>query len=137
MRSAALMLLVALSLGGCATPVGGETELCDGTWRNLQPQIVEPGGADERAVTIDCMRPLERRRLRIGFTMPDGPDCHRLSRIDVVESADAVSVTVFLARDPDPAVGACPADGRRVRTELDLQQPVGNRTLLDGSVGSE
>ena len=132
MRSVAAAL-AGLLLAACATASGAETPLCDAGWRNRETRIVEPGGADERAVAIDCMRALERRRLRIGFTMPGGPDCQRLSRIDVVETADAVSVTVFVARSDDPSAGTCADEPQRVRTELDLQQSVGTRDLLDGS----
>ncbi len=137
MRSAAACLLGLLVLTACAVASGAETPLCDATWRNRETRIVEPGGVDERAVAIDCMRSLERRRLRIGFTMPGGPDCHRVSRIDVVESADAVSVTVVVARSDDPTAGACADEPQRVRTEIDLQQAVGSRDLLDGSRGAE
>lgn len=137
MRRAALAVVGLALLASCATASGAETPLCDAGWRNRETRIVEPGGVDEQAVPIDCMRSLERRRLRIGFTMPGGPDCHRLSRIDVVESADAVSVTVFIARIDDPAAGACADAPQRVRTELDLQQAVGSRDLLDGSREAE
>jgi hypothetical protein len=128
-RAAAAMLLLA----GCAVAQGAPAELCDAGWRSRDSVIVEPGGIEEQPVAIDCLRALERRRLRIGFTMPPGPDCHTVSRIEVVETADAVSVTVFLARRDDPNAGACPAEPRRVRTELDLQQAAGRRELLDGS----
>lgn len=132
MRRVVLGLLCAL-LVACAPATGAEAELCDASWRTRDAQILQPGGVEERPVAIDCMRSIERRRLRIGFTMPGGPDCYRLSRIDVVETADAVSVSLFLSRDDDPTAGACADDARRVRTELDLQQAVGSRTLLDGS----
>ena len=107
-------------------------DLCDASWRSREAHILEPGGVEERPVAIDCMRSIERRRLRIGFTMPGGPDCYRLSRIDVVETADAVSVSLFVSRKDDPTAGACADDARRVSTELDLQQAAGSRTLLDG-----
>jgi hypothetical protein len=133
MRRAALALLLCIPLAACASADGAPAELCDASWRTREPQIVEPGGADERTVAIDCIRSIERRRLRIGFTMPGGPDCWRLSRIDVVETADAVSVTLFVSRGDDPTAGACAPEARPVRTELDLQQPAGSRPLLDGS----
>jgi hypothetical protein len=132
-RRSAAALAFLLLLVGCAVAQGAPADLCDAGWRSRDTVIVEPGGADEQPVAIDCLRALERRRLRIGFTMPPGPDCHTVSRIEVVETADAVSVTVFLARRDDPNAGACPDEPRRVRTELDLQQAAGRRELLDGS----
>ncbi len=132
MRRAALALLAGL-LAACVTASGAQTGLCDASWRGREAHILEPGGVEERTVAIDCMRGIERRRVRIGFTMPGGPDCYRLSRIDVVETADAVSITLFLSRNDDPNMGACADEPQRVRTELDLQQAVGTRALLDGS----
>ncbi|MCA1588625.1 MAG: hypothetical protein LC744_08260 [Chloroflexi bacterium] len=133
MRRAALALLLCLSLLACRAAEGEPADGCDSTWRTREPQIVEPGGVEERTVPIDCMLPIERRRLRIGFTMPGGPDCHRLSRIDVVETADAVSVTLFVSRNDDPTAGACADAPQPVRTEIDLQQDARTRELLDGS----
>ncbi len=133
MRRVALALLVCVPLLACRAAEGAPADVCDPSWRTRDPQIVERGGVEERTVPIDCMVPIERRRLRIGFTMPAGPDCHRLSRIDVVETADAVSVTVFVSRNDDPTAGACPDEPRPVRTEIDLQQEARTRDLLDGS----
>lgn len=135
MRRAALALL--LTLSACATPTGVPTGLCDASIRSRDLEISEPGGVEERVVAIDCMRPIERRRLRIGFTMPGGPECLALSRIEVVESADAVSVTLFVARSDEPNTAACADEPQRVRTEFDLQQAPGQRTLLDGSLPSD
>jgi hypothetical protein len=133
MRRAAFALLLCLPLVACATAEGAPAGPCDASWRTREAQIVEPGGMDERMVAIECVRSIEQRRLRIGFTMPGGPDCWRLSRIDVVETADAVSMTLFVAREDDAAAGACADEPRLVRTEVDLQQPAGSRELLDGS----
>jgi hypothetical protein len=132
-RAAFALLVLCLLLAACVVAPGAPADLCDASWRTREAHIVEPGGTDERAVAIDCIRAIERRRLRIGFTMPAGPDCWRLSRIDVVETADAVSVTLFVSRDDDPTAGACAPDARQVRTELDLRQSAGSRSLLDGS----
>jgi hypothetical protein len=133
MPRAALALLLCLPLIACRAAEGAPADLCDSSWRTRDAQIVQPGAVEERTVPIDCMVPIERRRLRIGFTMPGGPDCHRLSRIDVVETADAVSVTLFVSRDDDPTAGACPDEPQPVRTEIDLQQEARTRELLDGS----
>lgn len=133
MRRAAPALLLILQLGACAPATGTSVGLCDASWRLRDAETVEPGGVDERAVPIECMRPIERRRVRIGFVMPPGPECHVLSRVDVVETADAVSVTLLVARRDDPNAGACSEAAHFARTEIDLQQAVGSRRLLDGS----
>ena len=137
MRRAALALLLCVPLAACPAAQGAPADLCDASWRTREAQIVEPGGEDERTVAIDCIRSIERRRLRIGFTLPGGPDCWRLSRVDVVETADAVSVTLFVSRSDDPTAGACAPEARPVRTEIDLQQAAGTRELLDGSLAGD
>lgn len=128
-----LLIALAVAMTACATPRGAEPDACDASWRSRDPQIVQPGGADERPVAIDCMRAMDRRRLRIGFTLPPGPDCYQLADVEVVESADAVSVTLLVSRRDDPSAGACAEEPQRVRTEIDLQAPVADRRLLDGS----
>lgn len=130
MRSA---LVVALLLAACAAPTGRGVEQCDGSWRDVESRIVIPGGEQPEAVAIECMRRIDERRVQIGFSMPAGPSCHRLSDIEVVEGADAVSITLIASRDDNPAAGACPEEPLPTTTEIDLQAPVDDRVLLDGS----
>ena len=126
-------LVVVLLLAACAAPTGNEVAVCDGTWREVESVIVTP--ADNRAepVPIECMRRVDERRVRIGFLMPPGPNCYRLSAIDVVEGADAVSITLLASPDENPAAGACPEEPVRTATEIDLQAAVDERVLLDGA----
>jgi hypothetical protein len=53
--------------------------------------------------------------------------------VELVESADAVSITLFSAVNDDPNAGACPEEPEMVVTELDLAAPVDDRQLLDGA----
>ena len=94
---------------------------------------MQPRSGETQTVPIECMRGVDENRVRIGFTMPPGPTCYVLSHVDVVEAADAVSITLSLTAVSDPAAGACPDEASRTATEIDLQAPVGNRSLLDGS----
>ena len=126
-------LLVAILVAGCATPAGAPVDVCDGSWREVESVIVIPGGSGERPVDLACIRQVDDRRVRIGFEMPGGPDCLRLSRLELVESGDAVSIALFVAANDDPAAGACAPGARRVATEVDLQAPVDDRALLDGN----
>jgi hypothetical protein len=82
---------------------------------------------------IDCMHEIANRRVRVGFTLPAGPECHVLHRVDLVESADAVAITLVGTVNDDPSAGACPSTERIAVTEIDLAAPIGDRTLLDGS----
>lgn len=132
MRRAAL---VALLLSACAAPTGAEVEVCDGSWRDVESRIVTPGGEPSQVIPIECMRRIGERRVRIGFRMPPGPRCHRLTAVEVVEAADAVSITLVVSRDDQPQAGACAEESVRTTTEIDLQALIADRVLLDGSRG--
>jgi hypothetical protein len=94
--------------------------------------VTRPAGANERPIPIDCMHRIANRRIRVGFTLPGGPDCHVLRRVELVESADAVEVTLIGATLDDPNAGACPTGDRIAVTEIDLAAPIDDRVLLDG-----
>ena len=130
-------VIAALFLAACAVPAGEDRSGCGPEWLDVDPVVTSARGAGERPVPIDCMHQIANRRLRVGFTLPADPSCHLLRRVELVESADAVSITLIGAIDDDPAAGACPEEPRRVTTEIDLAAPIGDRTLLDGSSASE
>jgi hypothetical protein len=132
MRSA---LVLALLLAACATPAGRSVGDCDASWRDVESVVVRPGsgGTKTETVPIDCMRRVDQKRVRIGFSMPPGPACYTLSGVDVVEAADAVSIALWVTAIADPAAGACPEEATRTATEIDLEAPVADRSLLDGS----
>ncbi len=90
-------------------------------------------GVDEMSLPIECIEEIQNRRVRLGFTLPAGPQCHVLHRAELVESADAVSITLIGAINDDPNAGACPEGSRMVITEVDLAAPVDDRLVLDGS----
>ena len=135
MRSAALAALVALVLAACAAPSGAPIADCDISWLNVESRIEADVDGEPLTVPIDCFRELGRSRIRIGFTMPAGPDCYEIGDVATVEGAEEVSVTLVLVRNDDLVAGACPDEEVRATTELDLQAPVDGRTLLDGSGG--
>jgi hypothetical protein len=130
MRSAAL---AALLLAACAPPAGAPIADCDISWLNVESRIEADMDGERLAVPIDCFRQVGGSRIRVGFTMPAGPDCFKIGDVATVEGADEVSVTLVLVRNDDPLAGACPEEAMRATTEFDLQAPVDGRTLLDGS----
>lgn len=134
MRRAAI---AAVLLAACATPVGEDRSGCGPEWLDVDSVVTSARGADESPLPIDCVHQIANRRVRVGFTLPAGPSCHLLRRVELIESADAVSITLIGSIDDDPAAGACPEEPRRVATEIDLAGPIGDRTLLDGSGASE
>ena len=128
---------MALLLAACAAPTGEAVDVCDGSWREVESVIVTPVDEGAQPVPIVCMRRIDERRVRIGFLMPPGPTCYRLSAIEVVEGAEAVSITLFASLDDNPAAGACPEEEVRTATEIDLQAAVDDRTLLDGTAAGQ
>ena len=125
-------LAAALLLAACAAPTGVAVDECNTSWRGLEPQIVRGTAGEPESVPIACMQRIDERRISIGFEMPPGPDCFELAAVELQESADAVAVTLFVSTIEDIG-GSCPEEPVRTLTEVDLQSPVGDRTLLDGS----
>ena len=132
MRRAAAAAVVLLVVG-CASPAGAERSGCGPDRRDAELVVTQPAGASEQPIAIDCMHRVANRRIRVGFTLPGGPDCHVLRRVELAESADAVAVTLIGAVNDDPAAGACPDEPRMAVTEVDLAAPVDDRVLLDGA----
>jgi len=127
-------LLAALVLAACTSVTGSPAETCDGTWRGIDAVVATPGAGEAEPLPVTCIRQVGDKRIRMGFSMPPGPTCYLLDAVQVVESADAVSVRLMVRPDPDPASGACPDRAGRVTTEVDLQAPVADRELLDAAV---
>jgi hypothetical protein len=122
-----------LVLAGCASPSGSERHGCNAEWLGAPPVAAQAGGSQERELSIDCIEQIANRRLRVGFVLPGGPSCHVLGRVELIESVDAVSVTLFSALNDDPNAGACAEEPEMVVTEIDLASPVDDRRLLDGA----
>ena len=129
-RSAALAVL--LVLAACIPPSGAPVDECNTSWRGLDARITTDADGDARTIPISCVWRIGQNRISIGFEMPPGPDCYELATINLEESADAVAVTLFVSLAEDVG-GACPSDPERTVTEVDLQAPVGDRSILDGS----
>jgi hypothetical protein len=106
---------------------------CNADWLEVPSVATQVGGVDERIIQSDCIEQIANRRLRIGFSMPRGPSCYVLSRVELLESADAVSITLVAAVRDDPNAGPCADEAQMVVTEVDLASPVEDRRLLDGS----
>ena len=128
-RAAITALLV---LAACAMPSGDAVEECNTSWRGIDALIATGATEDQQPIPIACMRPVDEKRISIGFELPPGPDCYQLASVELVESADAVAVTILVSVIDDIG-GSCSPEPVRSVTEVDLQSPVGERALLDGS----
>jgi hypothetical protein len=102
----------------------------------MQPNQVHP---DDRAVGL---RPLawqrvesSGRQLTVHFTTTGRPECATLGRVEVVEAATTVRVTLQVGRLPGAdCSGAQPQLAAPSSVVVTLAQPVGGRTVVDGSV---
>jgi hypothetical protein len=119
------------TLAACAVngaPVGE----CDSANGEARPAaIVRPPTPNEvaEALTIECWSEVRRERLELWFTYPAESGCWELSKADVRESGDAIAITLWATPAP-----VCPSDaGREARTQIDLQGPIADRRVLDGS----
>jgi hypothetical protein len=121
--------LLALLLAACVAPSGAAVEECNTSWRGLDSRIATGATGDRQEIPIACMRAIDERRISIGFELPPGPECYELAAIELNESADAVAVTLMAS----PVAGTCSTEPARYVTEVDLQSPVRDRALLDGS----
>lgn len=131
MRNAAIAAILALGLAGCAGVTGSSVPECDDAWAELDPAVAIPAHEGEAiSAEVVCLSEIDDRRVRIGVVAPAGPSCHRLSAVEIEESADAVSVRASVEVVNDPLAGACPDEPIRIVTEADLQAPVGDRVLL-------
>ncbi len=128
-----VVLALIVILSACSTPAGEERTGCGAEWRQVEAVAATARGVDEQPLPVACIHQIANRRVRVGFTLPAGPSCHVLRRVELVESAEAVSISLFGAVDDDPAAGACPEEPRDAVTEIDLAAPVDDRVLLDGS----
>jgi hypothetical protein len=125
---AALGALSALATA-CGGPAGAELPVCDPPSVDAQALAVAPGGADPQVIPITCWQQVGHERIRLRFEVPSGLACQRLEELILVESADAIAVSLTVARDPNGE--ACPAEPGLATTEVDLLSPVGSRRVLD------
>lgn len=116
-------------------PSGDERRDCNAEWLDASSVAATGTGVQAEALEIACIEGIANRRVQVGFQLPAGPACHILQRVELLESADAVSITLIGAVNDDPNAGACPEEPRMVVTEVDLAAPVADRALLDGSIG--
>lgn len=109
---------------------------CPGDQIHTQPvaRLVEPtpGMADVRARGWDTVDVgAGGLRLTISFVSGIEP-CAVLDHVDVVYGAKAVTVTLFEGHDPDAGNVACIDIGVFKKVVVDLDEPLGDRTVNDG-----
>jgi len=72
--------------------------------------------------------------LRVYATLTGGPPCAVLGRVDVKETADAVTVTLWVGKRPGAdCSGPQTGLGYPIATTVDLKAPLGQREVRDGA----
>jgi hypothetical protein len=142
MRAAAVLLLLALTSCARATPVtpGGPdspvtstpgtpgTPVPGPTALRVSPR---PGLVDVRPQPWDRAEQMGPRRLRIEF-YGGVEECEGLGRVEVEESQEAVTVTLFVGRVPTAEVCIEIAVLKSVTVRVDA--PINGREIVDGAV---
>lgn len=103
----------------------------------FDPQIVEPrpGMVDVRPTGFDTAKiGDDDRTLTITFWSGVEP-CYVLDHVDVAYGDNAVTVTLFQGSDPDAGNVACIEIAVLKQVTVTLDQPLADRTILDGAAG--
>jgi hypothetical protein len=116
---------------GGATDGQGDSEVPDAI------VVPQPGQVDVVPVPWDVVEHVEGTVLGLQFRSRGAP-CEVLDRVEIEETAEQVTATLFQGRDPDVAADdpAClDAPVRTLRVEIPLEEWVDCRTFVDGADG--
>jgi hypothetical protein len=103
----------------------------------MHPNQVRPDShaVDLRPVRWTRVDPAGRE-LTVYFTTSGRHECGVLGRVDVVETAQAITVTLLVGRLPNvDCGGAQPMLAAANMTVVTLAEPVGHRRVRDGAPG--
>jgi hypothetical protein len=94
----------------------------------------DPAAVELRKTRFDQVTAGSGTELVVQYTAAGRPDCAKLGRVDVVESTDAVTVTVLLGQAPGADCGGPqPMIAATFQTTVDLKAPLGARPVRDGA----
>ncbi len=112
----------------CAdNPSGGPPPPAEGT-----PVEPREGLVDVVATPWEAVAPVDEDQVVLEVAWTGGnPTCFGLDRVDVDEGEDAVTITVFTGQDPE--VDLCTMEAVYTSTRVELSEPLGPRSILDGA----
>lgn len=115
------------------TPVGTDVPsgAPPGELRPARVTVVA-GAVDLRPRPFDWAEPVGDRQLAVRFWGGVAP-CSVVGRVDVDETPQRVTVTVFGGRDPAPGRVACIELAVYQEVVVDLAAPVAGRVVVDGA----
>jgi hypothetical protein len=134
---AGLVLLAACGERG-ASPVAGPNSPATSSPASPSPvfsptpRIVEPvaGLVNVRAQPLDSTKVVGPRTVQVAF-YGGVEDCYGLDRVKVREYPNRVEITVFVGEKPGSL--ACIDIAELQATMVTLDQPIGEREIIDGS----
>jgi hypothetical protein len=128
--------MVALAASSCSggSPKGSPPMSSSSTPPSTRPNEVTPEAAvDLRKVPWTRVEP-GADALRVYATLTGGPPCAVLGRVDVKETADSVTVTLWVGKRPGADCSGPQAGlGFPMVTTVDLKAPLGQRKVRDGA----
>ncbi|WP_162907640.1 hypothetical protein [Allorhizocola rhizosphaerae] len=127
MAPARLCVALCVVLCACAAPP-------------VQPSPSRPNPVPGAERAID-LRPhpwtsydvMEDNRIRLHYTITGSPQCNALGRVEIVESADTVTLTLHIGRLPTASCAAKVLKATDMSTEVQLPAPLDGRSVRDGA----
>jgi len=114
-------------------PVGTEVPPGDSMVEPRATRVPVVAGAVElRPRPFESAQPVGERQLAVRFWGGVAP-CSVIARVDVTETPERVTVTLFGGRDPAPGRVACIDLAAFQEVVVDLAAPVGDRAIADGA----
>lgn len=116
-------------------PVTGPPQGDAGDEPSPEPSVVEPrpGMADVSPRPFDSAEPVDdEASVEVGFWSGVEP-CYVLDRVEVDETDHEVVITLFEGHDPAAADQACIEIAILKQVTVELERPVGDRTIVDGA----
>ncbi|MBW3618610.1 MAG: hypothetical protein KY461_00040 [Actinobacteria bacterium] len=98
---------------------------------DLEDVTPTPGMADVRPVPWDAST-IDGTNVTVAWWSGVAP-CNVLDRVEVDEGDEVVTITLFEGSDPAEPDAACIDIAQRKRTTVELSEPVGRRSLVDGA----
>lgn len=95
-----------------------------------------PGLDGVVAAAIDGLEQVGDDKLQVTF-YNGVPECYGVDRVEVEESDTEVTVSVFTGSIPQDGDVACIEIAQLVAVTVPLDAPLGERTVVDGSTGTE
>lgn len=133
---APMLAALVLMLAGCITPQGTPVPECGPDFAPVLEGAPRAMTDRPESIPIECYRVTGNARIEVGFFMPPGPQCYAVESVEVTESADAVSLELRVGGIVD-RLGACPEEALLWSVLVVLNNPIGDREVLDaiGSAG--